>query len=71
MFKAEFQVVVDGLIRHFAQQREIRNANLPFLGAFKDRFLDLGSAMMSFIGSIGGGLRTPKAPTLLFTSRPP
>ena len=42
IFKSFLQVVIDGLIRYFADQREIRYSNLFLLGAFEYSFADLG-----------------------------
>lgn len=36
------EIIVDGFIRYFADERKVRYAHLLLLGAFKLGFLDLG-----------------------------
>jgi hypothetical protein len=71
VFKAEFQVVVDGLIGHLTQQCEIRHTNLLLLGALKDRLLNLRlPSMVPFVASVSDSFGTTKTTTLLFAPGP-
>lgn len=67
--EAELQVVVDGLVGDFAQQREVGDTDLFLLCTLKGGLLDLGlSPTSSTITHIGRGLGAPKATTLLLTT---
>ena len=53
MFEAQFQVIVDGLVRDLAEQGEIRHANLLLLGAFERSLLNLGLSPSSTTAARG------------------
>lgn len=65
MFKAEFEILIDGLIGDFAEEGKIRDTNLLLLCAFEDGLLDLRLARLSSVAHIGGGLGATEAATLL------
>lgn len=67
--EAELQVVVDGLVGDFAQQRQVRDTDFLLLCALEGGLLDLGlPPTSSTITHIGRGLGASKAATLLLTT---
>lgn len=70
MIKSKFQVVVNGLIGDFAEQREIRHANLLFLCRLEHGLLHLrlSSSSSSAIAYISSSLGATKTSTLLFST---
>jgi hypothetical protein len=69
ILKAKFEIVVDSLVRHLAQQREIRNTNLLLLCALKNSLLHLRlSFSLSPIANIGLRLGAAEATTALVTT---
>lgn len=68
VLEAEFQVVVDGLVGDFAQQREVRDTNLLFLGRLECGLLHLRlPPALSSIAHIGG-FGAPESSTLLLST---
>lgn len=73
IFKSLLQILIDSLIRNLADQREVRNANLPLLAGFEHGFAHLGlcssaaaagtawlrgaSRLFRTSGALGDGLR--------------
>lgn len=55
MLKSQFQVIVDGLVGDFTEQRKIRNPDFLLLGALKGRLFDLRfpTSVRDIIGSPG------------------
>lgn len=69
MFEADFQVVVDSLVRDLAEQCQIRNTNLLLLGGLEDGLLDLGFPPAAAVANIGRSFGATEATLLLTTGR--
>jgi hypothetical protein len=68
VLEAQLQILVDRLVGHFTQQREIGDANILLLGALKDGFLHLWSrSSLSAIADICSSLITAESTTPFLT----
>ena len=69
MIEAQLEVVVDGFIGDFAQQCQVRHADLLFLGALESGLLDLRFApRLPAVAHVGDSFGAPKAATLLLST---
>lgn len=64
VFEPQFQIVVNGFVGDLAEQGEVRDTNLLFLGALKGGLLDLRFALPT-IANIGDCFGASKAALLL------
>lgn len=69
MFEAQFQIVVDRVVRDFAEQGKVRNTDLLFLRRLEHGLLHLRLARaLSPVAHIGGCLGATETSTLLLSS---
>ena len=69
MFESKLQVIVDGLVGDFAEQRKVRHSDLLFLRSLEHSLLDLRlSSCSSTVANVGRSLRATEASTLLLSA---